>query len=512
MAGNEDPNVSAGEQSDNEKRYTAPYGGRHPIPTVKHYREIQGERDKLDGPSEDEPSDRKRDSVKRLFVGEKPGKGDENPQGWAAKGQNRNVAASTSQDQVTEQHDEDETDSDEEAAETPASEDKPADTSEATSNEGDLKAKRKAMKGRTPEKDKKSRQVTDPVTHLPVTVHDFTAKELNDAPANLSTYGSDSRTATGLKAQSKDSKELDAEQDELQAGYEGMHKLFPPPSFEGVRKKTEQAYIQAFNVSAIALIISVVTAISLAYWFVERRQSLTSVSRVVISLLIALALPSTVGILYVCHAWLSRIIEAIWDDETWKASWIQEQKQQRNLEVPESSMWLNSVIAAIWPLVNPDLFNSLVDTLEDVMQASLPKVVRMIAIEDFGQGKSAIRILGVRWLPSGAASETVTEDGKIKRKKANTDRDAPDQGSVDNDCDDDSQQDDKNSNEEEEVNTAEGLEAESGDFLNLEIAFSYRASSKGKSLKRKTENAHLYLVFYLPAGKFSEDLSNVSRN
>lgn len=46
------------------------------------------------------------------------------------------------------------------------------------------------------------------------------------------------------------------------------------------------------------------------------------------------------------------------------------------------------------------------------------------------------------------------------------------------------------------------MEAEQGDFVNMELAFAYRARSSGKSIKSKAKNAHLYLKFYLPGGAF----------
>ena len=49
---------------------------------------------------------------------------------------------------------------------------------------------------------------------------------------------------------------------------------------------------------------------------------------------------------------------------------------------PETPMWLNSLFESIWPLVNPDLFIALADTLEDVMQASLPGVIDMVRVAD----------------------------------------------------------------------------------------------------------------------------------
>jgi len=47
------------------------------------------------------------------------------------------------------------------------------------------------------------------------------------------------------------------------------------------------------------------------------------------------------------------------------------------------------------------------------MQASLPRLVRMVCVEDLGQGSEPLRILGVRWLPKGAAGAEVTDDGKL---------------------------------------------------------------------------------------------------
>ena len=42
------------------------------------------------------------------------------------------------------------------------------------------------------------------------------------------------------------------------------------------------------------------------------------------------------------------------------------------------------------------------------------------------------------------------------------------------------------------------MEAEEGDFINLEIAFAYRARTAESSLKARTKDMHLYLAFYLP--------------
>jgi Ca2+-dependent lipid-binding protein len=42
------------------------------------------------------------------------------------------------------------------------------------------------------------------------------------------------------------------------------------------------------------------------------------------------------------------------------------------------------------------------------------------------------------------------------------------------------------------------MEAEEGDFINLEVAFAYRARTALKTFKDRTKDAHLYMAFYLP--------------
>lgn len=129
----------------------------------------------------------------------------------------------------------------------------------------------------------------------------------------------------------------------------------------------------------------------------------------------------------------------------------------------------------------------------------------MISVEDLGQGSESIRILGVKWLPTGAAAKDVSVNGQVKHAntKADNDRKIPGAGNenverIDQEnCTDRSIEGGEWQNDEDE-NVAEGMEAEEGDFVNMEIAFSYRASSTGKTMKVKSKNAHLYLAFYLP--------------
>ncbi len=115
------------------------------------------------------------------------------------------------------------------------------------------------------------------------------------------------------------------------------------------------------------------------------------------------------------------------------------------------------------------------------MQASLPSLVRMVAVQDLGQGSEAIRILGIRWLPTGAAARSVNRDGELKSSgEEKNDRKVRDDGEG-----------------ESSEPVHDTMEAEEGDFVNVEIAFAYKPST-GRGIKSRAKNAHLYLAFYMP--------------
>ena len=388
------------------------------------------------------------------------------------------------------------------------------DTSEAIDNTLDPRQKRKNMKNL--KRDHAPREVTDPVTHLRVMIHDTTDKEMKKAPENEPPAGLLPRTATGGSAKSKTEGQLDRESKEQQADHTAMEKLFPPPSFDAAKEEIASIYGQAFVVGLGAMLtISILASIGSHFVRDASRESETWVNMMSISSVLLVALGALVAgaIIKALRGWIENRIRGVWEDELWTSAREEERKTVAS-PIPESTQWLNSVLSSIWPLINPELFTSLADTLEDVMQASLPKLVRMVSVEDLGQGSEAIRILGIRWLPTGAAAKNVSQDGKIKSGKHNneSDRKVPGQGEVDDDekHDDDrehgsdDQGDDTNGDEGKEQgeaqNIAEGMEAEEGDFVNVEVGFSYRASKSGKSLKLKSRNAHLYLAFYLPGG------------
>lgn len=119
----------------------------------------------------------------------------------------------------------------------------------------------------------------------------------------------------------------------------------------------------------------------------------------------------------------------------------------------ETAEWLNGTIAKLWPQINADLFSSVVDLIEDVMQASIPSVVNQVKIVNVGQGSTPMRILSLRWL-----SEDEVPRGATERL-----------------------------NEQEEV----------GEWACLEVAFAYRAGPSGSSAASKAKNANLLIQLTL---------------
>ncbi|KAJ7066721.1 hypothetical protein C8F01DRAFT_714511 [Mycena amicta] len=127
-----------------------------------------------------------------------------------------------------------------------------------------------------------------------------------------------------------------------------------------------------------------------------------------------------------------------------------EETQLRNQpESPETALWFNALLGSLWPIVNPALFISISDMLEDALQASLPKVVAGVRVADIGQGSESIQILKIRSL---------------------------------------------------DVDEAARRPEDSGDYVNLEVVLAYQARPHGKSLKERSGNPHILMEFLLTGG------------
>ncbi|GAA5918640.1 hypothetical protein JCM6882_007890 [Rhodosporidiobolus microsporus] len=165
--------------------------------------------------------------------------------------------------------------------------------------------------------------------------------------------------------------------------------------------------------------------------------------------------------------------------------------EQFSPPTPESTEWLNSFVKVVWPLINPDMFTSLVDMIEDVMQASLPGFVDAVKIDDFTIGRNAIRILNMRALPDQPGDKEYPREEWI------------DQGDREAALDPNRRMKKKEekAQKEEEVLNQEGTspedEDQTGDYVNYEVSFAYFAPPGTKQLHG--QNISLIIKFFLGA-------------
>ncbi|PTB68821.1 hypothetical protein BBK36DRAFT_1112594 [Trichoderma citrinoviride] len=441
MAGKEDV--------EHARHYETPYSERHPIPTIGKYKEEKEERQQN------------------------------------ALDNNNNADAIHEEQPSQEEIGGDRSQDDEPEASQSESDNPIQDTSEVDPealNPQKLKKKKS-------EKERAEREVTDPVTHLSVKIHDFTDSALKELDVNEDPFEQSKKTS-GFEEKDKSETELRKEQGHSQEKHQALMDQFPPPDLDLLRQEVGRASSHGFVISlAGACGIFVVTCMIREVMLIDAHQDQGWKSAAKRTLpwlaLVAAGAGAFCVLILGVRDWTAKKVDDAIQDEIWRSQRRQMEKQANKHE-RETTLWLNSLLSSVWPLINPDLFSSLADMLEDVMQASLPKMVRMVSVEDIGQGSESMRILGIRWLPTGAAAQAVSEDGKVmsdqeQKKRSNTSL---------------GEEDDADSESDQSV--SRGMEAEEGDFINLEVAFAYRTRSTSKSFKERSKDMHLYLAFYLP--------------
>ncbi|KAI1341950.1 C2 domain-containing protein [Xylariaceae sp. FL0016] len=146
--------------------------------------------------------------------------------------------------------------------------------------------------------------------------------------------------------------------------------------------------------------------------------------------------------------------------------WSSEQKRGETAVVnliPESVEWMNTLLSIVWGLVNPEMFAAVADTLEDVMQASVPGIIENVKVADISQGNNPIRILSLRALPDEHIKDVKDEMHKQNEKTKDPQELAADE--------------------------------EGGDYYNLEASFAYHA--KPSDGAATAQNMGMQMVFYL---------------
>ncbi|PFH63466.1 hypothetical protein XA68_10060 [Ophiocordyceps unilateralis] len=471
---------------DDVRRYQAPYGARRPVPTISRYLEEKAARQQEAlQENEEDAEDEEDEAVAATDDGAAATSSSSSPWALLAAGKPewRHSISSLAASRVRSDEDgggsNDKAGRDDEKAGPDLGEDVPKDTSQYSPGTAHPKRRRRQLRSR--KRERAEREVTDPITHLPVMIHDFTSESLAQLDYNDPPSGTTPETATGTAGKHKSMEELGREQESMQRDHDLLVDRFPPPELEALGRNMVAMFERSLMMGLAGTAAIVFVALSTRQTAAEDESS-TRLSRVVAAVTATLgAVAAVVGLIMAVRWYAVRKMDGLFRDELWDA-----QRRQAAVRVgrhqAESTVWLNSLLSSVWPLVNPDLFASLSDTLEDVMQASLPRFVRMVSIEDLGQGSEALRILGVRWLPTGAAARTVRADGTLAPEEDGTSGRS-------------SSSDGRSSRGQPPLSAMTG---EEGDFVNLEVAFAYRTRSSSKSLKERTKDMHLYIAFYLP--------------
>lgn len=476
----------------NRRRYQAPYTRHHPIPTIQQFREEKQSRkatafdddaktDIADPSTSEHQGDQ--NVANTIFATEvaqhQGGKQDERPEDLQRRGS-----------------DADQEGGGENGDNGQNSQGAAVDTSETGAAQG-AKQQRKAMNKQREER--AERVVTDPVTHLRVKIHDFTSAALEDIDENPAASGTTPRTATGFANKNKSTAQLKTEENEITEEQKAFDGHFPSPDYQLVHKQVQDIAKLGTTIGLIGSVVAMLLALTFVKQLkprqiIDARPTLQNHPGAFEATVWVLTISLAVGFIIILIAglrqWMESRISSVWDSAVWHSKFDQIKRDSKRHD-PETTIWLNSLLSSLWPLINPDLFTSLADTLEDVMQASLPKVVRMVSVDDVGQGSEPLRILGIRWLPTGAAARSVSAQGGLqstsesKKDSASQESNAKEQGSSAQSSDDSQR-------------VAEAMEAEEGDFVNLEVAFAYRARQRNNTFKDRIKDMHIYVAFYLP--------------
>ncbi|PMB65690.1 Meiotically up-regulated 190 protein [Beauveria bassiana] len=446
--------MSGTNSADDVRRYQEPYSGHRPVPTISRYREELAlrqqeamEHHETPAPAADEGLAELRPSRSALPTGPRPSSGLSIRSALSDRASRKSRSRSRDQD--------------EHPQELPM-----IDTSQTDPALTDPRQRRKELgtKGKEKRRQRAEREVTDPVTHQTIIIQDFDDDALENVTFN------DAATLAPRKSMSSSRDEPNSPKKPTDAA--ALHQEFPVPDFGGLRDEIEHISRQGATVGVFGAAIILVASYEI-YKLLPASTKQGSIPWLLFYggffLMAYLAI--------FVRDYSSRQTRQLFEDEIWHAH-REKMKTDADKSTHERTVWLNSVLRTLWPIINPDLFASFTDILEDVMQASIPKIVRMVSIEDIGQGSEPLRILGIRWLPSGATSETLRpKDGSVK---------------------------DESSKAKEKDAAASNpfgphvMDDEEGSFVNLEISFAYRTRASSRMAKHSNNDLHLFVAFYLP--------------
>ncbi|GAA5838555.1 hypothetical protein JCM9279_003279 [Rhodotorula babjevae] len=252
---------------------------------------------------------------------------------------------------------------------------------------------------------------------------------------------------------------------------------FPPP----VDQNSLKAIVNTINGYALA----VIGALAVIWFFTAWRGSWAA-------FLFRTQLIGGIAVaIFFAHGIVTRKVEK--ELERIRLEMHKQRGEQHSPPTPESTEWLNAFVKVVWPLINPELFTSVVDMVEDVIQASLPGFVDAVKIEDFTLGNNAFRILNMRALPDQPSDKEYPREEWI------------DQGDREAALDPNRRVKSEEQKEKEKQDKADAVlkeetpedEDQAGDYVNYEISFAYFAPP-GEA-KSHNKNISLIMKFFLGA-------------
>lgn len=251
-----------------------------------------------------------------------------------------------------------------------------------------------------------------------------------------------------------DPKEFDSAKPALKGSNVLLHP-FPPPRPASLNYAQHKLQLLGVACAGSLGIVWLFTAFGHGFWRFARVSFICSVAA---------------GILVTLVSLISRNLE-----EEMDAIRLDMHRQRGEIyspPVPESVEWLNNMIKLMWGLIDPAMFISVTDMVEDIMQQSLPGFVEAVRISDFGQGTNPLRILSIRALADEQGSPGYPKDNWINKGQ----HEAKSKDTTGKITDEDA----------------------AGDYYNFEVAFAYSAV-EGKNQGTRAKNIHLLLEFFLGA-------------
>ncbi|CAO1596622.1 hypothetical protein XANCAGTX0491_000455 [Xanthoria calcicola] len=282
--------------------FTAPYTSHHPVPTVQDYKDERRDRDQTLIPAnpdaDDAPSLNKTPgfmaAAKERLLSAHTGSNDMSTNQQPYQSANRHLAGNGISKG---QHEDSSPASSHEASPQDApggeSSESPRDSSQTITTSNNPREKRKIMK--TMNRDSKGREVTDPITHLPIIIHDATRTELNSVPENEVHHA---------------------------AAHHGMEALFPPPSLEISGEKLASIVRTALTagLSSMLGILLLLLLSSLAYHGRFQSEGEPDWTRNWAHLLLTPTLLLSIGaimgisIILGIRFWVGKKVAALWED------------------------------------------------------------------------------------------------------------------------------------------------------------------------------------------------------